>query len=311
MPSTSLSIQTQQQLNTLLNAADHFIWPQKQVVDTQSKLFFVYKPYPKQLKRNQITQWATLQSHALSPFTNGHHYQYLSATGLHLWFSQSALTGTPETAMQVSLEDGVHLVKGTQFTYQQTWRNNILVNCTTVNSNTDAATIPLTINKRDPWAISRKIDNHLKRPSTWLGLSAFIGLCATVWFAAAYITLSIQRHNAEQHIEALQTSLGEKLSQQANLQNQQQNLLTLQNWHSEFSFLPESFAAVVEKISLQGTWNANSISWQNRLLSIELSAPNLDIAKLVAELESVPRLAQINIRPHLAENTWVLEAVVK
>lgn len=311
MPSTSLSIQTQQQLNTLLNAADHFIWPQTKAVDTQSKLFFVYKAYPKQLKRSQVGQWASLQSHALSPFINGQHYQYLSATGLHLWFSQNTLNGIPETAMQVSLKDGVHVVTGAQYIYQQTWRNNTLVNCTSVTSTADAVPELLLINKRDPWAVARKIDNYLKRPSTWLGLSTFIGVCATVWFIAAYVTLGVQRHNAEQHIEALQTSLGEKLAEQAKLQNQQQNLLTLQNWHNEFGFLPESFAAVVEKISLQGNWKANSISWQNRLLSIELSAKNLDIAKLVAELESVPRLAQINIRPHLAENTWVIEAAVK
>jgi hypothetical protein len=128
---------------------------------------------------------------------------------------------------------------------------------------------------------------------------------------AAYVTLNVQRHNAEQNITALQESLGEKLAEQAKLQNQQQNLLTLQNWHREFGFLPESFAAIVEKISLQGDWKANSVSWQNRLLTLELTAQNIDIAKLVAELESVPRLAQINIRPHLAENTWVIEASVK
>lgn len=311
MPPTSLSLITQQQLNSLVNAVDHFIWPQAKVIDTQSKLFFVYKPFPKQLKRSQIVQWATLQSHALSPFINGHHYQYLSATGIHLWFSQHSLSGIPETAMQVSLKDGIHRVKGVLHIYQQTWRDNTLVNCTTLGSLTDETAVPLCINKRDPWAVSRKIDRHIKRPSTWLGLSVFLGLCATVWFVAAYTTLGIQRHNAEQQIEALQTSLGEKLAEQAKLQNQQQNLLTLQNWHNEFGFLPESFAAVVEKISLQGTWKANSISWQNRLLSVELSAQNLDIAKLVAELESVPRLAQINIRPHLAENTWVIEAAVK
>jgi hypothetical protein len=311
MPTNTLAMQTQQQLDKVLSAADHFIWPTTNIIDCQSKTFFVYKPYPKQIKRNQIKQWAKLQSHSLSPFTNGDHYQYLSARGLHLWFSQDIFSGVPETAMQVSLNDGDSIVKGALHVYQQTWSDGTLINCITLSSNTDKTTIPLEIDQRNPWALPRKIDNQLKKPTTWLGLSAFIGLCATVWFVAAYVTLNVQRHNAEQNITALQESLGEKLAEQAKLQNQQQNLLTLQNWHREFGFLPESFAAIVEKISLQGDWKANSVSWQNRLLTLELTAQNIDIAKLVAELESVPRLAQINIRPHLAENTWVIEASVK
>ena len=311
MPTTTLSMQTQQQLDKVLSTADRFFWPTTNVVDVQSKTFFVYKPYPKQLKRSQIKQWATLQSHSLSPFTSGHHYQYLSAKGLHLWFSQAPLIGVPETAMQVSLKDGTYVVQGNKHFYQQTWLDGALINCITLSANTGNVVTPLEIDQRHPWALPRKIDNKLKQPSTWLGLGAFIGLCATVWFVAAYITLSIQLHNAEQDIAALQESLGEKLAEQAKLQNQQQNLLTLQNWHNEFGFLPETFAATAEKINLQGPWKANSISWQNRLLSLELTAQNIDIAKLVAELESVPRLAQINIRPHLAENTWVIEASAK
>jgi len=311
MPTTSLTLQSQQYLDQALSAVDHFLWPTSNNIDTQTKTFFVYKAYPKQIKRSQIKQWAKLQSHSLSPFTSGQHYQFLSATGLHLWFSQDTFSGIPETAMQVSLKDGTYVVQGSQYFYQQTWRDGALIHCITLSSHSDKTAIPLETNQRHPWAVPRKIDKQLKLPATWLSLSAFIGLCATVWFVAAYITLSVQRHNAEQNIAALQDSLGAKLAEQAKLQNQQQNLLTLQNWHKEFGFLPESFTAIAEKISLQGPWKANSISWQNRLVSLELTAQNIDIAKLVAELESVPRLAQINIRPHLAENTWVIEASAK
>jgi hypothetical protein len=307
-------MQTQKQFEKTLTLIDQFIWPAAETVDTNTKIFFVFKPYPKQLKRKQIEQWALLQCTALSPFIGGQHYQYLSKAGLHLWICRDKFHGVPETAMQNAMPDGSHRVVSASHHYQQTWRDGLLIGCFTANPSDDpdsGAALTLHINKRTPWAVTRKIDQQLKKPSIWLGVSAFIGLCATVWFAAAYVTLGIQRHNAEQNIVAMQTSLGEKLAEQTKLQNQQQNLLTLQNWHNEFGFLPESFAAIVEKISLQGNWKANSISWQNRLLSVELSAQNLDIAKLVAELESLPSLAQINIRPHLAENTWVIEAAVK
>jgi hypothetical protein len=105
--------------------------------------------------------------------------------------------------------------------------------------------------------------------------------------------------------------LGEKLARQSQLQNQQQGLLTLQNWHNEFGFLPETFAAVASKISLQGEWKANAITWQNGILTLEISSTTLDIAMLVSELEQSESLSKINIRPHANANTWTLEASVK
>jgi hypothetical protein len=307
-------MQTQKQFENMLTVIDQFIWPASEAIDTHSKTFFVFKPYPKQLKRKQIPQWALLQCTTLSPFVGGQHYSYLSKAGLHLWICQGEFNGVPETAMQNAPPDGNHRVASATQHYQQTWRDGLLTGCFAVDPaevpDTGVA-LPLHINKRAPWAVTRKIDQQLKKPSTWLAITLFISLCAGMWHMSGYLTLTLQQNNAEQQISELQDSLGEQLARQSQLQNQQQGLLALQSWHSEFAFLPETFAAVASKISLQGQWQANAIAWQNRTLTLEVSSAKLDIASLVTELEQSPSLSNINIRPHANDNTWILEASVK
>jgi hypothetical protein len=305
-------MQTQKQFEKTLTLIDQFIWPAAETVDTNTKIFFVFKPYPKQLKRKQIEQWALLQCTALSPFIGGQHYQYLSKAGLHLWICQDKFHGVPETAMQNAMPDGSHRVVSANHHYQQTWRDGLLIGCFTVASAEDSgAALPLHINKRTPWAVTRKIDQQLKKSATWLAIIFFISLCGGIWQLSSYLTLSMQQASAEQQITELQDSLGEQLARQSQLQNKQQGLLMLQNWHAEFGFLPETFAAVADKINIQGEWQANAIAWQNRTLIIEISSTKLDIATLVAELEQVESLNKINIRPHVNDNTWILEVSVK
>jgi hypothetical protein len=309
-------MQTQKQFENILTLIDQFIWPAAAAVDTHSKVFFVFKAYPKQLKRNQIEQWALLQCSSLSPFVGGAHYAYLSKAGLHLWMAQGEFNGVPETAMQTILPDGSHSVAGATHHYQQTWRDGLLISCFCVEqadlqTTTTDASVSIQLDKRAPWAVTRQIDQQLKKPSTWLALALFISLCGGIWQISGYLTLSMQQRNAELQIVELQDSLGDKLAQQSQLQTQQQGLLMLQNWHGEFGFLPATFATVASKINLQGEWQANAIAWQDGILTIEISSTKLDIATLVTELEQAESLHQINIRPHAKDNTWVLEASVK
>jgi hypothetical protein len=307
-------MQTQKQFENMLTVIDQFIWPAEKVIDTNTKSFFVFKAYPKQLKRKQIAQWSSLQCTALSPFIGAQHYQYLSKAGLHLWICQDKFHGVPETAMQNALPDGSHRVASASHHYQQTWRDGLLVGCFTVDSaevpDSDAA-LPLHINKRTPWAVTRKIDQQLKKPSTWVAITLFISLCGGIWQLSGYLTLCMQHANATQQIAELQEVLGEKLATQSQLQNQQRDLSVLQNWHAKFGFLPETFAGVASKINLQGEWQANNIAWQNRTLTLEVSSKKLDIATLVTKLEQAASLSNINIRPHLNDNTWLLEVSVK
>jgi hypothetical protein len=307
-------LQTQKQFEAGLTLIERFIWPVDQAIDSETKSFFVFKAYPKELKRKQIEQWALLQTKSLSPFVGGHYYQFLSKAGLHLWFSQQPFHGLPETAMQANQSNSIQQVSSIKYNYQQTWHEGLLVSCFAqerADVDNQLAAFPLEINKRAPWAVTRKIDKQLRKPSTWLGLTLFVFLCVLVWQTTAYFSLKIQNYNAQQRTTELQDSLGEQLSIQSQLQKQQQGLLSLQNWHREFAFLPETLAKVAEKINLQGEWQANTITWQNRTLVIELISKKLDIAILVTELEGADTLSNINIRPHVSDNTWVLEASIK
>jgi hypothetical protein len=307
-------MQTQKKIDHVLTQIDHFFWPNNGAIDVNAKIFFVFKPYPKHLKRNQIEQWALLQSKSLSPFTSGDNFQYLSKAGLHLWICQADINGIPETAMQTPLSNGSYLIEGEKHLYQQTWSDGLLINCLIMEKTHQQQTSsvsPLILNQGAPWAVTRKIDRHLKTPTTWLAVCSFLFLCGIIWHTVGFLTLNIQHQYAEQSANDLQQQLGEQLTRQERIQNQQKSLNTLQSWQNEFGFLPETFAAIVEKLNQLGTWQANSIAWQSRSLVIELVAKKLDIAALVAELEEVNSLAKVNIRPHISNDTWILEATLK
>jgi Tfp pilus assembly protein PilN len=304
----------QKQLDYLLSAVDRFIWQSEQSVDTLSNYFFVFKAFPKELKAKQRVQWAELQAQTLSPFSNSSKYCYLSDAGLHLWVSQGQAKGIPETAIQQNLSDGEHQIQGEHKQYVQTWKNGIMLKCFTLSASsgkTQDSKLNLEIHKHSAWAVRRKIDKQLQQPTTWIGLGAFVSLCALVWLGAASLTLQLQESNGQKKIDLLETTLGEQLAEQSRLQNAQQTLMLLRNWHNEHGFLPESIGAVATKLNLRGEWKANSISWQNHTLEIELLAANLDIAALVGELENIDMLKQVNIRPHAADDTWILEANIK
>ena len=303
----------QQQFEQGLNAVNRFIWPAAEVIDRESKCFFVFKAYPKLLKREQIAEWSQLQSKTLSPFVAGQHYQHLSKAGLHLWFTQEKFVDIPETAAQQPLADGMFTVAGAVHAYKQTWKDGLLISCIASSSlnQENSPPQPLAVNQHRPWALTRKLDQQLKKPSTWLGLTLFASIAALLWFSTAYLTLTLQQISAVKQIDNLQDSLGEKLAQQVQLQGQQQDILMLRNWHNEYGLLPETFALVADKINLYGQWKANSINWQDRILVVELVASNLNIAALVTELEQVEKLAEITIRPNVNANTWTLEVSLK
>jgi len=289
---------------------DQLIWPSKQQRDEKSSSFYVFKVYPKSLKTKEIKQWADLQVSTLSPFSQGDHYYYLSKKGLHLWVTASKFIGIPETAYQSALEDGEHLVIGKQDTYRQVWKDGSMQSCSpalkeTVNHQ------PLTISFNQPWAVTRNIDKKLKQPNVWLGLCCFALLCSLVWWVTGYATIALQENNAEQKASQLAESLGEKLDLQNTLRNNTQLLSGLNNWHQEFEFLPETFALIAEKLNQQGKWRANSLIWQNKTMEIELLSKDLDITSLVSELETISALQRVSIRPHDANDTWILEAQAK
>ncbi|MGS2719901.1 hypothetical protein [Paraglaciecola aestuariivivens] len=311
---SSVSLQKMpNQFDAWLSKLNRFFWPTEQSVDDNSTAFYVFKPFPKNLKKSEIKPWAELQTNTLSPFSKGDKYQFISREGLHLWVSNTKLSGVPETAAQTQLNDGEHYIKGKFHTYLQNWQGGLMQTCVAVEDTTIKSNAVKTIqlDAHTPWAVERKIDTKIKQPSTWLALCFFIGLCGLAWGIFGYATLYFQSTLAEQQSNALSDSIGDKLSLQNTLRNNQQIVSQLQNWHTAAGFFPESFTAVAEKLSQQGEWQVNTVIWQNKIIELEFVSKQVDITSLVGELEKLTLLEQVNIRPHNAENTWILEAKLK
>jgi hypothetical protein len=299
-------------LDGLLSAINDLVWPSCQSIDAETATFYLFKPFPTGLKRQEVEKWAELQSRTLSPFTKGDAFSYLSRQGLHLWITAGQFCGVPETANQSPLSDGQHYIKGQHQSYLQQWSSEIMLSCEPAEINADEASPqPSAINTSKPWALPREIDKRLQNPTSWLVVCGFVSLCAITWAASGYMTLSLQEYYSQQQSVTLSQEIGPKLAQQQALNNNILTLNGLKNWHTEFGFFPESFAAISEKLSHQGSWRANSILWQERRLELEFVANEIDLTTLVGELESVNILSQVNIRPHNAKDTWILEAQLK
>ena len=300
----------QAHIDQSLALVDRLIWPSQQQRDETSSSFYVFKVYPKSLKTKEIKQWADLQISTLSPFSQGDHYYYLSKKGLHLWVAAGKFSGIPETAYQNALEDGEHIVTGKQDNYRQVWKDGSMYSCSSALKETSNQQ-PLPISFNQPWAVTRNLDKQLKQPTVWLGMCFFALLCCFLWWATGYATISLQEKNAEQEVSQLTETLGEKLNLQNTLRNNTQLLAGLNSWHQNYDFLPETFALVAEKLNQQGKWRANSLIWQNKTMEIELLSKDIDITSLVSELEKIGSLQQVSIRPHDANDTWILEAETK
>ncbi|WP_416305721.1 hypothetical protein [Neptunicella sp. SCSIO 80796] len=275
----------------------------------------MFKAFPKNLKTTEIKKWADLQAQTLSPFSQGDRYAYLSKTGLHAWYTPTHLSGIPETAAQSPLPDGRHNIISEAFVYRQQWQNGGLTDCIATpishTSNNQSESESAEIQISSPWAIERKLDKELKKPKSWLIIVLFLFLCGLCWVGAGYLIVEIQRYQVDDENKQLTQELGEKLAQQTQLRDQQMALSVLHTWQQEQGFFPESFGIIAAVLNEQGIWQTNQVTWQNKSLELEFVSSDVDITALIGNLEKINTLTQVNIRPHNAENTWILEAQIK
>ncbi|MBN7820434.1 hypothetical protein KJY73_14980 [Bowmanella sp. Y26] len=270
-------------------------------------MIYVFRPRPKQLKQSELENWTSLQIKTLCPFVNGFHYSHISPAGLHIWFSNQAFSGIPETALQTALPDGDFVIKGQRFTYEQTWHNAVLVSCEIVDEKSHAQeSVAIETNK--PWATEVKLKKTLVSPLTWLVIGGFTLLCFILWFAISFLTLSMQEHSTKQESERLSELSGERIVQQTALREQQQQVQLINEWLNIHGQLPETLGLVAEKINKQGSWKVNQIRWQNKAMELELQGENIDIAQLITDLETIPELQSVSIRPFSSGGAWIIEA---
>lgn len=305
-------------LTVLLDRIEQLLWGDNAAVDTSTAAFYVFKPFPSSLKPSQYKDWGQLQSKILSPFEGGARYVHLSHAGVCVWAVPKALKGTPETAMQPSLPDGNHVVKGASQYYQQRWQDGVMYSCSPLSIGAEtsqhAATddiVELALLKRQAtgWAVKRNIDEWLAKPVTWLLVMAFLMFSVFVWQLGATGSHLIQRKSVADETTTLEQEVGDKLALQSKYQQQQSIMLLVANWQQQNGFLPQTLANVAKVVMQYDTWQADSIEWQGKRLVLLLQLQKADISTLVADLEQAGLFSEVAIRPHSKANTWTLEVV--
>ena len=277
----------------------------------ETMTFFRFKMFPQSLKYADQSDWASLQLKLLNPFQDGFSRHYISSKGIHIWYSQTPFDGAPETALQVPMPDGSHVLKSTHFTYHQKWQDAVLIESVCKPHNKNDKSQPIEISDQSAWAIERTLDKKLKSPHVWMGLSGFAFICVLLWAAAGYATTALQTHFAERKSAELSERVGDALAQE----NQQRTLNAaldgMYAWQSEHGFFPEAYGQIASQLNQLGEWQPNAIRWQNQRFELEFASQAIDIAALVELLEAQPQMSQVSIRPNNADNTWVLEVTVQ
>ncbi|NVK55273.1 MAG: hypothetical protein HWE26_06635 [Alteromonadaceae bacterium] len=295
-------------LSPLLDWLESLLWHDEYNVDTKSEVYYVFKAYPASLKPSQKADWAKIQARVVNPFVGGDTYYFLSANGVAIWTTAGNFIGLPETAAQDVLADGTHHVSSDHFVYEQHWSAGEMTTCCVLNDKVNDA-IALREEPRGYWARHRNIDRWLKKPVTWVMLAGVVFGVLIAWQAGSFVSLALQENQLDQDIAKLEELVGDRLDEQARLQNNQQFISGSLSWQSEVGYLPQALAGVLSELGESRKWQINLIEWQLNVLRVELQMANLNIAELVTKLEQSPLFERVAIRPHANEDTWILEVV--
>ncbi|MBD1389807.1 hypothetical protein IC617_10245 [Neiella sp. HB171785] len=288
-----------------------WLWPEQQEADCSSRCYYCYKPYPIGLKGDALQQWAALQAQRLNPYHNGHSYSYLAKSGVAIWVSPSPFQGIPETACQQAMPDGTHVLHGNEQLYKQRWLNGSMVECLSIASQQELGASPTAINTQAPWAINHPFEQLIAKPVFWALTCSVVAFICLLWLAVGYTALSFQSILANERSAQIELELGDKLTQQMELQSQQSAIAGLSRWRMEYGVFPEAFAVVASIINQQGDWVVDVVQWQNKRLSIEFKANSLDITQVVSNLENSSVIANASIRPGSTSGVWIVEVGVK
>lgn len=300
-------------LERFLNFLEITFWQEQFQIDSQSPTFYVYKPYPSSISNKQLDSWIKLQERALSPYKDGSSFSIPLKKGVAIWASKGEFKGTPETAMQRSLEDGTWYVKGKTLSYRQVWKGKVMQFCETVPSSaTSAQEVSITESSViNSWAKPRQVDGFLKSPMFGFCVSGVIASLLLLWFSTAFIVQSVEVASLNSKFRALENSVGDTLSARETQQINAEQIDQIRSWKNELGHLPVTFARVVSIFREQSPWIAGKVRWQNKTLTITVFAEELDITKLVQNLEGTGTFENVSIRPKDNANLWTLEVVVR
>jgi len=129
-----------------------------------------------------------------------------------------------------------------------------------------------------------------------------------LWYSTAAITLFSQDKYASIQNQRLDPLVKEKITQRKAFEEQGNIISLLKTWPAEPGYLPESLSLIVAVINSLGTWEIQEIFWQENQLTLQLDTGAMDIAALVTEMESIPTIKSVAIKPNGVADTFLLEA---
>ena len=293
--------------DAVLNWLDARLTNDNAQADITTASFYAYKPYPSSVKAAQLDDWVALQVRALVPFSHGDRYFFKGKTGLAVWAAPTRFDGIPETALQAVMEDGEHWVKGEKQCYRQLWRSGEMRECEVLPTSFKGYAKPLVFTSGRHWAKPRRIDMLLQNPASWVALFLWLAVALTFCWGGALFGIATQKQATLVQTQTIERTLGDKLALQQKMQDSRAMLLSADDWIWQYGTLPQMLAEVIAPVLSQVPWQANSMTWQDGVLNVHVYAANLDLARLVTELENTQQFSKVSIRPHLAQDTWILE----
>jgi hypothetical protein len=170
--------------------------------------------------------------------------------------------------------------------------------------------LPIEISEHSGWASSNKLDEEIRSAHFWLASLLLLFFFVSVWLGAGLLTTVFQLSAIEKKNAQLSDVMSDRLAQEANIKDLSNVITTINNWQSEDGYLPHTFTNIATQLSQLGDWTPNVIRWQSKTLELEFVSSSIDLAALITQLEKQPQFSAVNIRPHVSENTWLLEVEI-
>lgn len=289
----------------LLEIIESIFWRDDKRLDAQTQAFYLFVPFPEQLKREEKTDWLALQAKLFSPFQSAHHYIYSSSKGAHLWFATAPFNGIPETAFGQRRTNGQHHIASKYWRYEQTWQDGILFDCLAYP--TDNTSDLYAWNKPEAWGVQKNAEKALKSPLVWTSIASLFFAFVLLFHIIGIGTIATQQLYVDGKIAKLNEAVGPKLILRDRLSLSSSAVIKQNEWHRAFSFVQIKLSKVLAIASALGDFVIGSLEWQEKTLSIEFKSENIDVTQLIDQLQMVNDIESVNLRPHNAAQTWVLE----
>lgn len=300
-------------LKNSLKKLEHLIWQKSESVDSTTATFYFFEPFPSGLDKAERHKWCELKKETKAPFPSAYCHSQLIETGLCMWFSKEPLHGLPETSCCNALEDGVHFVKSSEYLYKQTWKGSVLINCASFsNSENYFGDIEhKALRLEQSWCTHRDIKELLDKPKTYFVLMSIVFLSVFAYHFFLVTSVYIQAQFVENRNTKLNDEIGPILNAQDQANTKFRFVEHIQNWRNQKTVFAHSIGLVFTALKDTQDINILDIVWQTNTIELVFYSAEVDVSRVVEQLQEQIEFERVSIRPHSLAQTWVIEVGIK